>query len=30
MPDNLRMRLVLLGERRFRSGAVHLHYRMIV
>lgn len=30
MPDNLRMRLELLGEHRFRSGVVHLHYRVIV
>ncbi len=29
-PDNLSMRLELLGERRFRSGVVHLHYRVIV
>lgn len=28
--DNLRMRLELLGERRLRSGVVHLHYRVIV
>jgi len=30
LPDNLRVRLELLGERRFRSGVVHLHYRVIV
>ena len=30
LPDNLRMRLELLSERRFRSGVVHLHYRVIV
>ncbi|ALC91621.1 deaminase [Bacillus sp. FJAT-18017] len=30
LPDNLRRRLELLGERRFRSGVVHLHYRVIV
>ncbi|MCC3374361.1 dihydrofolate reductase family protein [Cohnella sp. REN36] len=30
LPDNLHMRLELLGERRFRSGVVHLHYRVIV
>lgn len=30
LPDNLRMRLELLGKRRFRSGVVHLHYRVIV
>lgn len=30
LPDNLYTRLELLGERRFRSGVVHLHYRVIV
>lgn len=30
LPDNFRMRLELLGERRFRNGVVHLHYRVIV
>ncbi|MEF3303157.1 dihydrofolate reductase family protein [Paenibacillus sp. GYB003] len=30
LPDNVLMRLELLGERRFRSGVVHLHYRVIV
>jgi dihydrofolate reductase len=30
LPDNLSMRLELLGERRFRSSVVHLHYRVIV
>ncbi|WP_127585263.1 dihydrofolate reductase family protein [Paenibacillus koleovorans] len=30
LPNNLRMRLELLGERRFRTGVVHLHYRVIV
>ena len=30
LPDNLCIRLELLGERRFRSGVVHLHYRVIV
>ncbi len=30
LPDNLSIRLELLGERRFRSGVVHLHYRVIV
>lgn len=30
LPDNLRMRLELLGERRFRRGIIHLHYRVIV
>ena len=29
LPDNLRMRLELLDEYRFRSGVVHLHYRII-
>ena len=29
LPENLRMRLDLLDERRFRSGVVQLHYRMI-
>jgi dihydrofolate reductase len=28
LPDNVRARLELLDERRFRSGVVHLHYRM--
>lgn len=28
-PDNLNMRFELLSERRFRSGVVHLHYRVI-
>ncbi|GIO05728.1 deaminase [Brevibacillus reuszeri] len=30
LPDNFRMRLELIGERCFRSGVVHLHYRVIV
>lgn len=30
LPDNLCMRLELLGVRHFPSGVVHLHYRMIV
>lgn len=30
LPDNFRTRLELLGERRYRSGIVHLHYRVIV
>ncbi|ALC88900.1 deaminase [Bacillus sp. FJAT-18017] len=30
LPDNLRRRFELLGERRFRSGVVHLHYLVIV
>ena len=29
LPNNLRIWLELLGERRFRSGVVHLHYRVI-
>ena len=28
LPDNLGTRLELLGERRFGSGVVHLHYRV--
>ncbi len=28
LPDNVRTRLELLDERRFRSGVVHLHYRV--
>ena len=28
LPDNVSTRLQLLGERRFESGVVHLHYRM--
>ena len=27
LPDNVRVQLELLDERRFRSGVVHLHYR---
>ena len=27
LPDNLRLRLALLDERRFGNGVVHLHYR---
>jgi dihydrofolate reductase len=27
LPDGLRLRLELLGERRFGNGTVHLHYR---
>jgi dihydrofolate reductase len=27
LPDNVRIELELLDERRFRSGTVHLHYR---
>ena len=30
LPDNVRMSLELLGERRFRSGVVHLQYRVTV
>jgi dihydrofolate reductase len=30
LPDQLRARLRLLDERRFRSGVVHLHYRISV
>ncbi|MFC3800933.1 dihydrofolate reductase family protein [Cohnella sp. GCM10012308] len=30
LPDNLRMQLELLSERRFRSGVIHFHYRVIV
>jgi dihydrofolate reductase len=28
LPDKVRVRLALLDERRFRSGVVHLHYRV--
>ena len=28
LPDNVRARLELLDERRFRNGFVHLHYRV--
>jgi dihydrofolate reductase len=28
LPDNLRLKLELLDERRFGSGVVHLHYRV--
>ena len=28
LPDNVRARLELLDERRFRNGVVHLHYRL--
>jgi dihydrofolate reductase len=27
LPDNVRVKLELLDERRFGSGVVHLHYR---
>jgi dihydrofolate reductase len=30
LPDDVRMSLQLLGERRFGSGVVHLHYRVSV
>ena len=30
LPDHVRVRLELLTERRFRSGVVHLHYRLFV
>jgi dihydrofolate reductase len=30
LPDNVRLELELLGERRFRSGVVFLHYRTSV
>jgi riboflavin biosynthesis pyrimidine reductase len=29
LPNNVRLRLDLLNERRFRNGVVHLHYRTI-
>ncbi len=29
LPNNLRMRLELLGEHHFRSGVVRLHYRVV-
>ncbi len=28
LPDNVRLKLELLDERRFRGGVVHLHYRV--
>ncbi len=28
LPDNVRLKLELLDERRFRGGVVHLHYRL--
>jgi dihydrofolate reductase len=28
LPENVRVQLQLLGERRFQSGVVHLHYRV--
>jgi riboflavin biosynthesis pyrimidine reductase len=28
LPDNVRLRLELLDERRFRNGMVYLHYRV--
>jgi riboflavin biosynthesis pyrimidine reductase len=27
LPDNIRLELELLDERRFNNGVVHLHYR---
>jgi dihydrofolate reductase len=30
LPHHLRLKLALLGERRFDSGVVHLHYRVVV
>ena len=30
LPDNIRVQLELLDERRFRNGVVHLHYRVTV
>lgn len=27
LPDNVRLKLELLDERRFGNGVVHLHYR---
>jgi hypothetical protein len=30
LPDNVRVRVELLAERRFRSGVVHLHYEICV
>ena len=30
LPDNIRVQLDLLDERRFRNGVVHLHYRLTV
>jgi dihydrofolate reductase len=30
LPDNIRVQLELLDERRFRNGVVHLHYRLTV
>jgi hypothetical protein len=27
LPDDVRVKLELLGERRFGNGVVHLHYR---
>ena len=29
LPDNVHVRLELLDEHRFRSGVVHLHYRVL-
>jgi dihydrofolate reductase len=30
LPDDLRLKLELLDERRFGSGVVHLHYRTAI
>ena len=30
MPDNIRLQLELLDERRFQNGVVHLRYCVIV
>jgi dihydrofolate reductase len=30
LPDNLLMRLELIGMHQFKCGVVHLHYRVIV
>jgi hypothetical protein len=29
LPDGIRLKLELMDERRFGSGVVHLHYRII-
>ena len=29
LPSNVRTRFALLGERQFRSGVIHLHYRIL-
>jgi dihydrofolate reductase len=30
LPDNVRVQLEMLNEHRFKSGVVHLHYRVVV